>query len=148
MFLLAEQARGVYGLDDRGVQRGDWVLDCGANVGVFVREALLRGAAKVFASNRRLTTFGRSRLTFAREVAEGRVVVYPKGVWDKDDTLTMWSYANSALDSLVLNERSEATTQPNADMVPLVTIDHLVQDFRRSDWISSRWISRVPSERH
>ena len=43
-FNLAEQARKIYGTGERAVRTRDVVLDCGANVGVFVREALAAGA--------------------------------------------------------------------------------------------------------
>ena len=48
-FNLAEQQRRIYGTGDQAVKRGDIVLDCGANVGVFTRVALDAGAAKVVA---------------------------------------------------------------------------------------------------
>ena len=44
---LAEQATKVYGDAEQGVHTGDVVLDCGANVGVFTREALADGARSV-----------------------------------------------------------------------------------------------------
>ena len=41
---------------------------------------------------------------FKDEIARGRVIVYPKGVWDKDDFLTMnIDEHNSAADSFVIN---------------------------------------------
>ena len=43
-FLLSEQQHQIYGTGIEGVQKGDVVLDCGANVGVFTRTALNRGA--------------------------------------------------------------------------------------------------------
>src|SRR5271169_1384476 len=46
---LAEQATKVYGDGRDGVQPGDVVLDCGANVGVFTHEALADGARLVVA---------------------------------------------------------------------------------------------------
>ncbi len=48
-FLLAEQSLDVYGTAELGVQPGDLVLDCGANVGTFTRKALTAGAERVIA---------------------------------------------------------------------------------------------------
>jgi hypothetical protein len=45
--LLSEQERRVYGSGARGVRPGDIVLDCGAHVGVYTREALREGARLV-----------------------------------------------------------------------------------------------------
>ena len=47
--MLAEQQRDVYGTGEHDVHPGDVVLDCGANVGVFTRRALKRGAKLVVA---------------------------------------------------------------------------------------------------
>ena len=77
---LAEQKRNIYGT---GIRRGDIVLDAGANVGVFTRKALWAGASKVIAIEPAPENLECLRRNFAAEIADGRVVVYPKGVWDK-----------------------------------------------------------------
>jgi hypothetical protein len=46
---LAEQERKIYGVGERDVRAGDIVLDCGANVGVYTRAALMNGAKLVVA---------------------------------------------------------------------------------------------------
>ena len=48
-YSLAEQEMRIYGSGDRGARTGDVVLDCGANVGVFTRTALVQGARLVVA---------------------------------------------------------------------------------------------------
>ena len=48
-FLLAEQEAEIYGDPVHGVKAGDVVLDCGADIGVFTRMALTRGARLVVA---------------------------------------------------------------------------------------------------
>ena len=48
-FLLWEQFRDIYEPEGHEVRKGDIVLDCGANVGVFTRKALSRGASLVVA---------------------------------------------------------------------------------------------------
>jgi predicted RNA methylase len=62
------------------VPAGAVVLDCGAHVGVYTRRALNEGAAKVIAIEPVPQTVECLRRTFRREIAEGRVVVYQKGV--------------------------------------------------------------------
>lgn len=120
-FNLAEQKREIY----KGLEKGDVVLDCGANVGVFTRHALERGASKVIAIEIAPENLEVLRRNFAAEIADGRVVVYPKGVWDKDEMLTLnVDPTNSAGDSVVIQ-------QPNAQasiQVPLTTIDKLVAE--------------------
>ena len=63
------------------------------------------------------------RRNLAAETAGGRVIVYPKGVWDKDDTLTLnLDDTNFAANSVVMCPES---AHPSV-LVPLTTIDKLV----------------------
>lgn len=131
-FLLSEQEAGVYGTHEGLLRRGDVVLDCGANVGAFTREALLAGASLVVAiepSERNITCL---RRTFAAEIEQGRVVVCPKGVWHEEDELTMWVYPNSALDSFVMNARAEGDQPPEAVEFPVTTLDRIVKQYQLS----------------
>ncbi|MDA0206533.1 MAG: FkbM family methyltransferase [Acidobacteria bacterium] len=106
-FLLAEEELDLYRADDpvQGVRPGDIVLDCGANVGTFVRKALAAGASKVAAIEISPRNIEALKKTFAAEIADGRVVVVPEGVWHEDSTLQLSFYKNSALDSVVMRER-------------------------------------------
>jgi FkbM family methyltransferase len=125
-FNLAEQQRQIYFNDTHTIKAGDVVLDCGANIGVFVREALHRGASKVVAIEPAPENIECLRRNFAREVQEGRVVVYPKGVWDKDDWLTLHVHEeNSAADSFVMHSDKAHETE---EKFPLTTIDKLVTE--------------------
>jgi FkbM family methyltransferase len=130
LYDLAEQQRNIYG---DHMRPGDTVLDCGANVGVFTRKALWAGAALVVAIEPAPDNLECLRRNFAAEIASGRVVVYPKGVWDKDDVLKLAvDPGNSARDSFV-------DAVPNAGFIaaPLTTIDHLAEDLHlpRVDFI-------------
>jgi FkbM family methyltransferase len=74
------------------------------------------------------------RRNFPEEIRAGRVVIYPKGVWDKEDTLTLSvSPTNSAADSVVM--RPEGAQE--GPRVPLTTIDNLVAELKldRVDYI-------------
>jgi FkbM family methyltransferase len=131
---LAEQERHIYGTGERAVRAGDVVLDCGANVGVYTREALKNGAKLVVAIELAPENIECLRRNFSQEIAAGRVIVYPKGVWDKDDFLTLnVDPENSAADSVVM--KPEKSRQ--GPRVPLTTIDKLVADLKldRVDYI-------------
>lgn len=133
-FNLAEQELKIYGTGAQDVKQGDIVLDCGANVGVFTREALDHGAAKIVAIEPAPENLEAFRRNFKDEIAAGRVIVYPKGVWDKDDVLTLHVDANnSAADTFVI-DRKETTGEVK---VPLTTIDKLVAELKldRVDYI-------------
>lgn len=134
-FNLAEQLRDIYHTSGEwGIRKGDVVLDCGAHVGAFTHTALARGASKVIAIEPSPRNVECLRRNFAKEIAEGRVVVYPKGVWNREDTLILrQSDDNSAADTVVMQ-------QPGAhpgEEVPLTRIDTLVQELNlhRVDYI-------------
>ncbi len=133
-FNLAEQERKIYGTGLNGPKAGDIALDCGANVGVTVREELAAGAEKVVAIEPAPENLECLRRNYASEIASGRVIVVAKGVWDKDDFLTLRvDPKNSAADSFVM--RREGTV--SVEKVPLTTIDELVSDLKlpRVDYI-------------
>jgi FkbM family methyltransferase len=125
-FNLAEQERRIYGAGEHFVHPGDVVLDCGANIGVFVTESLKAGAKTVVAIEPAPENIECLRRNFKDEIASGRVIVYPKGVWDKDDFLTMnIDDHNSAADSFVINPKDAHAT---GEKLPLTTIDKLVAE--------------------
>ncbi len=133
-FNLAEQELKIYGTGAQDVHPGDVVLDCGANIGVFTAEALNHGAAKVIGIEPAPENLEAYRRNFKDQIAAGRVIVYPKGVWDKDDVLTLHvDEHNSAADTFVIN-RKETTSEVK---VPLTTIDKLVTELKldRVDYI-------------
>lgn len=133
-FNLAEQDRKIYGTPPHFVRQGDVVLDCGANVGVFTRQALEAGARLVVAIEPAPENLECLRRNFAPEIAAGKVIIYPKGVWDKDDVLTLNADPhNTAADSFVIHRPGAvAVTQ-----VPLTTIDKMVAELKleRVDFI-------------
>jgi FkbM family methyltransferase len=111
---------------ERPIHSGDIVLDCGANVGTFTREAVDEGAAIVVAIEPAPNNVESLRRNFAAEIAAGKVIVYPKGVWDKDDFLTLAiNNTTSAMDSFVI----QGDTHPGV-RVPLTTVDKLVAELK------------------
>jgi FkbM family methyltransferase len=74
------------------------------------------------------------RRNAAAGIAAGRVIVYPKGVWDKDDVLPLnVQPSNSASYSVALRYRGAAP----GPAVQLTTIDALVEELglKRVDYI-------------
>ena len=132
-FNLAEQAREIYGSGEYAVKPGDTVLDCGANVGVWTRTALDRGAKLVVAFEPAPENIESYRRNFRNEIAAGRVVLVRKGVWDKDDVLLLKRDPhNSAADSFIMLADGTPGVQ-----APLTTIDKVVTEMKleRVDYI-------------
>ena len=133
-FNLAEQERDIYALPGVAVRPGDIVLDCGAGVGVFARRALAAGAEQVIAiepAPDHIECLGRN---LEKEIEAGRVILYPKGVWDAEENLPLYADPDNPASA------SFVRRQPGwreVGHLPLTTIDHLVRDlkFRRVDFI-------------
>jgi FkbM family methyltransferase len=126
-FNLAEMDQHIYGTGSHFVQRGDVVLDCGASDGDFTREALKAGAKLVVSIEVSPPAIECLRRNLAEPIAQGRAIVYPKGVWDRDSTLTLnLSDSNFAANSVVLQPQgSHRDVQ-----VPLTTIDKIVSELK------------------
>jgi len=133
-FDLAAQERKIYGAGDYGPHSGDIVLDCGAGVGVAVHDELAAGAKTVVAIEPAPENLECLRRNYSGEIASGRVVVVPKGVWNQDDFLTLRvDPNNSSADTFVLpNQRAV-----EIERIPLTTIDELVSELKlaRVDYI-------------
>jgi len=132
-FLMAEQQRDIYEPAGHEVRRGDIVLDCGANIGVFTRKALSRGAGLVVAIEPAPRTLEALRRNFEAEIKSGRVIVYPKGVWDHDAELELaLDTFNQSANSLVIGKEHAPSVH-----VPLTTIDKIVGELKlpRVDFI-------------
>jgi FkbM family methyltransferase len=116
---LAEQAEDhAYAKGDKGVKAGDIVLDCGANVGVTVQPALEAGAKTVVAIEPAPENLECLRRNFPKEIAEGRVILYPKGVSNREEVQT--------------SEGGEGKVE-----IPLTTVDKIVAELKldRVDYI-------------
>lgn len=126
-FNLAEMEQHIYGSGEHFIHAGDVVLDCGASDGDFTRQALAAGAKLVVSVEISPSSAECIRRNLATEIAAGRVIVYPKGVWDKDDTLTLnVDDTNFAANSVVMHPDS---AHPSV-LVPLTTIDKLVTELK------------------
>ncbi|MDR3718680.1 MAG: FkbM family methyltransferase [Bryobacteraceae bacterium] len=133
-FNLAEMERQIYGSGEHFIHPGDVVLDCGASDGDFTREALRAGAKLVVSVEISPSSIECIRRNFAGEIADHRVIVYPKGVWDKDDSLMLnVDDTNFAANSVVMKWGSLHAQVK----VPLTTIDKLAAELNlpRVDFI-------------
>jgi FkbM family methyltransferase len=133
-FNFAEQAVQLYGPPSHYVRKGDVVLDCGANVGTFSRFALDAGARLVVAIEPAPDNVECLRRNFQKEIAEKRLVIYPKGVWDKEDTLELLvDPENQAADSFVIQRQGAKAVAK----IPLTTIDRMAAELNldRVDFI-------------
>ena len=110
--------------------------DCGAHVAV---TALKRGAKLVVAIEPAPENIECLRRNFSTEIEKGKVIIYPKGVWNKDDFLPMHL-------KIILLAIALCSTSIRAAGCPVAADDHR-QNCRRSRRflasISSRWTSRA-----
>ncbi len=116
--LLAQNSRDAYGQGEWGPRRGDIVLDMGAYIGTTVRWELERGARLVVAVEPTPESVECLQRNLAKEIAAGRVIVVPKGIWDAEGTLALFEIpGQSEGNSLVPS--SQAINGPT---VPVTTI--------------------------
>jgi len=116
----------------QGVKSGDIVLDCGANVGVFTKFALQRGASLVVAIEPEPLSLECFRRNLATEIAAGKVIVVPEGVWSCDGSFPLRiSPDNPAGHSMAIHDVGRVIN------VPVSRIDTLVQrlGLERVDYI-------------
>jgi FkbM family methyltransferase len=123
--LLAQEERNIYGTGEWGVKRGDVVLDVGAYIGTWTRQALARGAKLVVAIEPTPASVECLKRNLAAEVAAGKVVVYPKGIWDYEGNLTLLSNSQSGVGNSFV-ERNDATEK--VDAIPVTTIDKVAAE--------------------
>ena len=124
--LLAQQKRKIYGdTESGGVRAGDIVLDGGAHVGTYVKTALDAGAAKIIAIEPSPEALECLRRNFPREVASGRVIIYPKGIWDEEKRLVFYSNGNGAAGDSFLEHGPGSKIIAD---IPVTTVDKMVAE--------------------
>lgn len=123
-FVLAEMQLEPYVLREVAVRKGDIVVDCGAYLGHFTREALDAGASRVIAVEPGTRQAACLRRTFATEIAAGRVEIVQEGVWLAEGRL-MFRDAASPDASFVEAGFQQGTSSATGISVPVTTIDAL-----------------------
>jgi FkbM family methyltransferase len=81
-FLLAEFRDHPYFVGSTDIAPGMIVLDVGANIGLFAKQALGAGAARVVCLEPSAGTANALRLNLESAVSSGRVSILEKGAWD------------------------------------------------------------------
>ena len=97
-------------------------------MGVYTRRALRDGAVNVISIEPVPETLECLRRNFRKEIAEGRVTVYPQGVWDKKSTLPL----TLSKDSTAANTFARDVDGYGTMELPLTTIDNIVRDLNLS----------------
>jgi len=106
---------------DKVVRAGDTVIDCGAHVGVFARFAFRRGARRVVAVEPEPINLECLRRNFRDEIADGRLIIVPQGVWSAPGTMSLYlGTPNSGMNTMVFASEGQQI------QVPTTTIDLLV----------------------
>lgn len=123
--IVSQQMSGLYHVDGRSARSGDVVIDCGAHLGVYTRQALQDGAAKVIAIEPAPENVECFRRTFGAELESGQVILAPKGVWDRQGVLPLYSDPqNTAADGFVARGAGHKKV---AD-IPLETLDQILEE--------------------
>lgn len=119
--LLAQEERQIYGR----VKPGGTVLDIGAYIGTWTRQALQQGAGLVVAVEPSPESLECLRRNLASEIAGGRVIVYAKGIWDSEGTLGLFENTSTGAGNSFV-EQSETSRIRNG--IPVTTIDRMTQE--------------------
>ena len=124
--LIAQQESGIYGdADTGGVRAGDTVFDCGAHVGVYARYALKAGARRVIAIEPTPSAVTALERNLASEIADGRVIIVPKGIWGSEGELTFYRNGNAEAGNSFINANRDA----QRIVVPVTTIDAITSGY-------------------
>jgi FkbM family methyltransferase len=119
--ILVEQQMHEYG----PLPAGGIILDCGAHIGLFTKQALQDGAAKVVAIEPDPTHLECLRRNFSDEIRAGRVTIYPEGVWNKRDVLVLYNHAQPGASFVKDDDHADPGTR-----IPVTTIDTIVAELR------------------
>jgi FkbM family methyltransferase len=125
-FLVAEFQRNVYLSGQVAVNKGAIVLDVGANIGMFTRQALAKGAERVIAFEPAPGNRLALRCNVAAELAAGRVSIVEAGAWNSRDTLWFVVDPERPGRSSCMEPNAEPTNQRLS--VAVLPIDTVVQE--------------------
>ena len=100
------------------------VVDVGAHIGTFDDDALRRGASKCILVEPDPVNVECIRRNFAKEIAEGKIIVVPEGAWSSHSTLDFnMGIANSGSGSFLHKEVGARTLS-----VPVRPLDEILAD--------------------
>jgi len=127
-FLVQEVRRNVYLSGPVRVAPGAVVLDVGANIGLFSRQAIAAGASRVIAVEPGRGNLQAFEANLAREIAAGHVSVLPKGAWNECARLTFTIVPTHPARSSFVERVSNHPTE--ADSTEVEPLDRMVEDLR------------------
>lgn len=114
------------GYDGLQIRPGDVVLDCGGFVGDYAKTALSKGAGKVIVVEPSDEALACIRLNHRAEIESGRVVVYAKGVWDREERLWL-----SHQDATNPQDKAVGSNETSAgEWIDLTTVDRIVEELK------------------
>ncbi len=114
--------------DGPSVPKGGVVLEVGAWVGNFVREALNRGAGKVIAIEPEPGNFACLQKNFVEEVAQGRVTLVEAAAWHSDGTARFGHSARDEFGNPQFGGEGFTARDDGDTIVRTVRIDRLVRE--------------------
>jgi FkbM family methyltransferase len=125
-FLVAEFKRDVYLSEQVTVSQDAVVLDVGANIGLFTRQALRNGAKRVISIEPVPGNREALRYNVAPDIASGRVSVVASGTWDVRGTLPFLVDAKRpGRSSCMVENSSDEVFSLSVDVAP---IDDIVEE--------------------
>jgi len=65
------------------------------------------------------------RRNFAKEIASGKVIVYPKGIWDEEKHLVFYANGNGAAGDSFVSQGANARVIAD---IPVTTVDKIVKE--------------------
>ena len=110
------------------VPKGGVVLEVGAWVGNFTREALNRGAGKVIAIEPEPANFRCLQKNFVKEIAQGRVTLVEAAAWHSNGTARFGHPALDELGNPALGGEGFTALDDGDTIVRTVRIDSLVRE--------------------
>jgi FkbM family methyltransferase len=133
IFYRKSRWMSVDGTDHVPIQPGDVVIDAGAHLGESTRNALRLGASKVIAIEPSPDNVRAFRRNLATQLADGRIVVVEKGVYDHEGILAFEGHKSWNGEFV---DQHAAHGGP-IEQLPVTTIDALVAQLKltRLDFI-------------
>lgn len=116
------------------LRAGDVMMDAGAHIGESTRYALNLGASTVIAIEPAPANLLALRRNLVSRIADGRVVIIEKGVYDREGVL---SFSPHDSWSGTFHEKDDAHATTNDEQLPITTIDLIVERLKltRLDFI-------------
>jgi FkbM family methyltransferase len=121
---LAEQKQGIHDSSAISLRTNGIVLDIGAMICVYTRHVLAQGARLVVAVESNPLNLECLKRNLPTEIADRKVRIYPKGLWDRDNLLEMHFLPNdTAAGSFVSGAYGKDLIE-----IPVTTLDAMVSE--------------------